>query len=137
MIEIILLIVGAVYAIRYPKLQKLTTEVLPGVDAAKVFEWRSAELLANDWYLCVTWGTVLIKIALSFILSQAQLTNDEFVTVSFAGLVLWFGGLTVAAIYGSKAKRLRRALLALQDETRSRRSPQVARARNYPEPSLS
>jgi hypothetical protein len=49
MIEIILLIVGIVYAVRYPRLRKLTPQDFPGVDATEFFEWQQAERMAIDW----------------------------------------------------------------------------------------
>ena len=55
MIEIILLIVGIVHAVRRPRLRKLSAGDFPGVDVAKFFEWQQAELLASDIYLCATW----------------------------------------------------------------------------------
>ncbi len=126
MIEVILILVGLVFAVRCRTLGKLTTQDFPGVDAAKFFEWQEAALMANDIYLCATWGAAGIKIILSFVLWRMGLTDDELLAAFFAGMVLWLGGLTVAVTYGSKAKRLRTALGAARDEIRSRRNPQVA-----------
>ena len=118
MIEIILLIVGIVHTVRRPRLQKLTPGDFPGVDVAKFFEWQQAELLASDIYLCATWGAAFIKIALFSILAQIELADDEFLLAFFGWWVVWLGGLTVAAIYGSKAKRLRNALTACREKPR-------------------
>ena len=126
MIELILIVAGFVFAVRCRTLGRLTTEDFPGVDAAKFFQWQGAEVLANDMYLCATWGAAFVKITLSFILWHIGLTDDELLMAFFAGLVVWLGGLVVAVVYGSKARRLRTALFASRDEIRSRRSPQVA-----------
>ena len=126
MIETLLIIVGFVYAVRCRKLGRLTSQDFPGVDAAKFFEWQEAVLLVNDIYLCATWGTAFIKIVLSFVLWQMGQTDDELLAASFAGLVVWLGGLTAAVIYGSKARRLWTALIASRNEIRSRRISRIA-----------
>ena len=125
MIEITLIFVGLVPAVRCLTLGKLTIGDFPGANAAKFFEWQAAALMANDIYLCVTWGAATLKIVLSFVLWQMGLTDDGLLTAFLAGLVAWLGGLTVAAIYGSKARRRRTALFASPNETQPRRSTPV------------
>ncbi|MGA2139564.1 MAG: hypothetical protein ABSH14_11935 [Verrucomicrobiia bacterium] len=109
MIEIILLIVGIVYALRRPKLRKLTTQDFPGVDTARFSEWQQAELKGIDIFLWATWGAFVIKIALTVVLSQIPLSESAAITVMVVILVAWLGGLTIAGIQGSKAKKLRTA----------------------------
>jgi hypothetical protein len=127
MIEIILLIVGIVNAVRIRRLRKLTPQDFPGVNAAKFVEWQRNKLLAIDFYIFATCGAVGIKFALSFILSHMRLTDDEFLAASVAGLVAWLGVLTVAVVFGSIVNRKWTALMASRNETMSRKSPQVAR----------
>lgn len=110
MIEIILLIVGIAYAVRRPKLRKLTTQDFPDVDAAKFAEWQRAELKALDIFLWATWGAFVIKIALMVVLSQVGLSESAAITMMVVILVAWLGGLTIAGIQGSKAKKLRTAV---------------------------
>jgi hypothetical protein len=109
MIELILLIVGIVYAVRRPKLRKLTTQDFPGVDTGKFLEWQQAELKGIDIFLWATWGAFAIKIALMVVLSKMRFSESTAITLLVVILVAWLGGLTVAAIQGSKAKKLCKA----------------------------
>jgi hypothetical protein len=107
MIEIILIIVGITYSLRRPKLRRLTIADFPGVDPAKFSEWQRAELKGINTFLWATWGGFVIKLAVSAILSGMHLTEQAAITATVLILVGWFAGLTVAAVQGSKAKKLR------------------------------
>jgi hypothetical protein len=109
MIEIILLIFGVIAAFRRPKLANLTSESFPGVDSAKFYEWQVAELRANSAFLWATWGAFVIKIGLLILVAilQASLSEDAAVVITVAIIVGWIVGLTIAAVFGSRAKKLR------------------------------
>ncbi len=107
MIEIILLIVGIIYAVRRPKLRRLKPQDFPGVDSAKFLTWQRAEITAIDVFLWATWGAFLLKIGLTILLSDVRLGDTTGVIVMVAIIVAWLGGLTVAAVMGSRAKELR------------------------------
>jgi hypothetical protein len=113
MIEIILLISGIIYAVRRPGLKRLASSDFPGVDPAKFAAWQAAELKGIDIFLWATWGAFVIKIGiqlvLAFVISQFGVEMNEGVAIGiiFAILIAWLIGLTVAGVYGSRAKKLR------------------------------
>jgi hypothetical protein len=107
MFEIILLIVGISYAVRRPKLRRLTAQDFPGIDAVTFSEWQQAELQGINIFLWATWGAFIIKIVLLAVLSQMRLDENTAIVWTVILLVGWLAGLTVAAIHGSKAKKLR------------------------------
>ena len=107
MLEIILLIAGIVKAFGRPRLRRLTPQDLPGVDSSKFEEWKSAELRATDTFLWATWGALAIKLAVSAMLSNTPLSSEQAFTWTVGIFVAWFIGLTVAAVFGSKAKKLK------------------------------
>lgn len=109
MLEVILLVVGIVYFFRRPKLKRLKPEAFTEVDPQKFEDWRKAALLATDLFLWATWGAFIVKLIVTMALSGSALArNDPFVLMGVI-LALWFVGLLVASVYGSKAKKLQRA----------------------------
>jgi len=115
MIEIILLISGIIYAVRRRGLKRLASSDFPEVDPAKFAAWQAAELKGIDIFLWATWGAFVIKIGiqlvLAFVISQFDVEMNEGVAIGiiFAILIAWLIGLTVAGVYGSRAKKLRLA----------------------------
>jgi hypothetical protein len=114
MVEIVLLIFGIVYAVRRPKLKRLTPAEYPDVGEAKFLEWKAAELKAISIFLWATWGAFVIKLVIQVILialaqSGGGLSQEAAIGVTIAIIVAWLAGLTTAAVYGSKAKKLRTA----------------------------
>jgi len=114
MIEIILLIVGIVYAVRRPKLKRLTAADYPDVEEAQFLEWKAVELRAISIFLWATWGAFVIKLGIQIILiaaaqSGSGLSTEATIGIMIAIIIAWLIGLTIAAVHGSKAKKLRTA----------------------------
>ena len=108
MLEIILLIAGIVYAVKRPKLKRLTAGDYPDADPAKFAEWKRAQLKATDVFLWATWGAFALKIIfVLLVMSSSQgSANEGVVVIIFVG---WFIALIIAAVLGSRAKKLRLA----------------------------
>ncbi len=109
MIELILLIIGIIKLVRRPRLKRLSSLDFPDVETAKFTEWRKAELKATDIFLWATWGAFIIKIIILISLQESY-DRDSALAITGGILFLWFIGLIIAAIYGSKAKALRISL---------------------------
>lgn len=109
MLEIILLVVGIIYALRRPKLKRLTVSDYPGVDEAKFVEWHRQQLRAVNIFLGATWGALVVKVAILVVLSGSHLSQATALTWTIVILVAWILGLLVAAATSSEAKRLRHA----------------------------
>lgn len=108
MLEIILLIVGIVKAVRRPRLRRLTAEDFPSVDPVKFREWQQAQLNATDIFLWATWGAFCVKLFLSVMAGAAGGMSLEGQLV-FIVLILggWITGLIVAGVHAKRADRLR------------------------------
>ena len=104
-----MLVVGLIYAIRRPKLKRLTVSDYPGVDEAKFVEWHRQQLRAVNIFLWATWGAFLVKVTILVVLSGSHFSQATALTWTILILVAWLVGLLVAAGAGSKAKRLRKA----------------------------
>ncbi|MDD2737075.1 MAG: hypothetical protein PHF56_24335 [Desulfuromonadaceae bacterium] len=110
MIEIVLLIIGIVYAVRRPKLRRLTSGDYVDIDPARFSEWHNAQLRATDIFLWATWGAFVIKMLVIFIaVSGGGFNADIAGAIQVAIVVGWLAALTTAAVFGSKAKKLRLA----------------------------
>ena len=110
MVEIVLLIIGIVWAVRRPKLRRLTSQDYPGVDPAKFAQWQCAELKATDIFLWATWGVFVIKLGL-IIMAAASGADSEIGAYASLGTIIaifaWAIGLAIAGAFWSKAKKLR------------------------------
>ncbi len=107
MLEIILLVIGIVKAVRRPKLRRLTEQDFPNVDSAKFVEWHETQLKATDIFLWATWGAFFIKLFLGIAIGQMGSSPEAALTFVVLILVGWIVGLIVAAVHGGKAKKLR------------------------------
>ena len=109
MLELILLIVGIVFAVRRPRLRKLTAADYPGVDPVRFAEWQQAQLKATDVFLWATWGAFVVKLFLSLVLVEMRLSPEAALGAIGIIVTLWIVGLIVASSFSSKAKKLRTA----------------------------
>lgn len=119
MIQIILLIVGIVYAVRRPKYANANAASFPNVDPARFEEWRKLELKSIDIFLWSTWGTFALSLLLGFGLglilgatgqAAGAQSHPLVIGLEVVMTVLFFGGLVFAAIAGSQATKLRKEL---------------------------
>ena len=108
MIQIILLIVGVFYFVKRPKLKRLAVTEFPGVPSDRFEKWRQLELGSIDIFLWATWGLAIIGTIVGFMLAAASPESAGVVTVGY--FVIFLAGLTVSAIKGSKAAKLKKSL---------------------------
>lgn len=106
MLEVVLLIVGIIKLVRRPRLKRLSEKDYPGIQPEKFREWKEAELKATDIFLWATWGAFFIKIII-LIAVQDSYTGKTGMQIMGGIFGLWFIGLIIAAVFGSKAKKLR------------------------------
>ncbi len=105
MLGIIFLIFGIIYACRRPTVKRLTSEQFPNVPSEKFLEWKTLELKSIDMFL---WATaVFFAIVIIYSLLPEDISGDSMVVpvILFIG---WLGMLTMSAIPGSKASKLKK-----------------------------
>ncbi len=104
MIEIILLVIGIIKAVRRPRLRRLRASEFPGVDPEKFEEWQNpnAQLQATDIFLWATWGAFFVKL---LFVSGTYHQTSEFI-IGIVILIGWIIGLIIASVFSRKAKRL-------------------------------
>jgi hypothetical protein len=114
MVQIILLILGVIAIIRLPRLHKIRAADYPEVDPEGFRMWRGVELRAAYWLITATWGVLILQliagVVIGFVLVITRRTKDlqDAVTIATGvSIALFLALLVVAAIYGSKAKRLK------------------------------
>lgn len=111
MLEIILLVIGIVKALRRRALCKLTVGSFPGVDPSAFTQWQRAQLRATDAFLWATWGALVIKLVLLAVFGPVVSGSEEG-AIAFTVLILggWIAGLVIAARRARTATKLRNAL---------------------------
>jgi len=107
-IQIILLIVGVIYALRLPKLKALGAAQFPGVAEDAFAEWKEAELKGINIFLWATWGMFLLSLAAAILMVNTFPGGALGVQLFF--FVVFLVLLVVAAIQGSKAAKLKKQL---------------------------
>jgi hypothetical protein len=105
MIQIILLIVAIRAFLRKPKLKALRAEQF-GAPEDKFCEWRELELKSNNILLWATAGLMVASIAVQILAAVAF--PDAMFEVQIAFFVLFFILLTMSAIQGSKAAKIKK-----------------------------
>ncbi len=116
MIQIVLVVLGIFALIRYPKLAKLRAVDFSGVDESLFDRWRSTEKRASLWLIVASIGVLVIQlgggVALGVALGATHATKAAIerasLTFTIATVALFFLLLVVAAIYGSKAAKLKK-----------------------------
>ena len=109
MLEIILLIVGIMKAVRSFGLRKLTAHDFPDVDPGKFAEWHQAQLRETNIFLWATWGAFFIKLVLRLAARETRLSFEG--AIAFIVLILlgWIAGLIFWGVQFSRARKLREA----------------------------
>ncbi len=110
MVQLILLIVGIVYAVKRPRYVRLVPQDYPEVDPARFEEWRGLELRSIDIFLWATWGLFVISVVVGVLLGVSGAGGGARMTFGGAVMLLFLGGLVMSAIAGSKAAKLRKEL---------------------------
>lgn len=109
MIQIILLIVGIFYFVKRPKLKRLSYWMFPNVPSHQFYEWQALALASIDIFLWATWGLAIVGTVVAWMLA-AVMPESGRIIIFIGYIVLFFVGLTVSAIKGSKAAKLKKAL---------------------------
>jgi hypothetical protein len=117
MIQIVLIVLGVIAAFRLPKLIGLRPESQPSVDPTAFAAWRRVELSASVWLIVATIGVAIVQtaggLALGIVLglSHASKAAIESATMVFSvsTVALFLALLVVAAVRGSKARKLKLA----------------------------
>ena len=107
MVQIILLIVGVVYAFRRPKISKLKPEQFPNVPHEVFDQWKRLELRSIDIFLWATWGVAIIGTVIAFVIVQSNPTLAGPIQIAY--IVVFLVGLIFSAIDGSKAAKIRKS----------------------------
>ncbi len=111
MLQIILMIIGIVIAVRRPRLKRLTPQDYPGLDPEKFTEWHNAQLSATNTFLWASWGSFVIGIILVLIVaSMGGLPFEGYIAFRvfiIVGTIVWF---IVAGVKSSSARKLREEL---------------------------
>jgi hypothetical protein len=104
----ILLVLGIIYAVRIPKLYRLSPERFPQVPAEAVVKYRRLELTSIYIFLAVTWGLGLILLLL-FAANQLFDVGREISDNSLLPSgIIFVAGLIASAIYGSLAGQIKK-----------------------------
>lgn len=110
MLELILLIVGIVYAVRVPRLRRLSSEAHPGVDAAIFQQWKTAELKGIMVFIVTTWTAFAVQTTCLLASITGNMDFETYAPIAGIVFVCWLLGLTVSAVQGSKAKKIRKQI---------------------------
>lgn len=102
---------------RLQRLRYLRASDYPAVDANRFLVWQTAQINAVRWYVWVTIGNFVYQVGLVIVslVLFPELAEDDFLIFpnSAASALVLFApfiiGLTIAALKGSRAKKLRRA----------------------------
>lgn len=101
-----LLLMGIVYAFQRFKLKSLSPSDLEEIPTDKFEEWKTSELKSIDFYLLATWG-VLIVSKMAGILIIPHFPSGAF-AINSSIVIVFVVLLIVSAVFGSKAKKLKK-----------------------------
>jgi len=104
--QLISLIIGLVCMGQKRKIQRLSADQFPNVSPIEFAKWKYYELKSIEILLVTTWGTFFVSIVLGI----ASVTSKS-IGLGLSQLllvVLFFLGLIVSAISGSKAAGLKK-----------------------------
>ncbi|HZT41862.1 MAG TPA: hypothetical protein VFA07_06715 [Chthonomonadaceae bacterium] len=106
MLQLILLIVGVIWALRKPKLTKLTPDQFPGVPEPVFYEWKALELESINMFLWASWGVFLLSILAILITAAAFPTAG--VAVQILVFVLFIAALVIADSRGKQVAKFKK-----------------------------
>ena len=104
----VLIILGIIYAVRIPKLYRLSPESFPQVSAEAVTKYRNLELTSIYIFLAVTWGLGLFLALLLGFTLLFGVHEDISVKGIPVFIFVFVVGLIISAIYGTLAGRIKR-----------------------------
>lgn len=115
LIQIILLVLGIIAAVRFPRLLRARASDYPNVDPAAFRVWYSKEKAAAIWLIVATIGVVIVQFFAGLVLGIAlgasgtiRADADAYLgAFSIASVALFLILIVVAAMCGSQAKKLK------------------------------
>jgi len=108
---LIMLIIGAVYFMKRPRLSRVAATDYPDVPAEQFHEWKRLELASIDILLWATWGLAVIGTIVVVLVASLSPDNEvPAMVILITYLVLFLLGVVVSAIKGSKAVKLKKSL---------------------------
>lgn len=107
MLQLILMIIGIVIAVRRPRLSRLTPSDYPHVSEDKFEEWKAAQLAATDAFLWATWGSFFIMLFLVLALNSAITTLEGAIGIRVVLIAGFIIGLVAASKKSRHARKLR------------------------------
>jgi hypothetical protein len=84
--------------------------LFPGVPSDLFDKWLKLELAHIDIFLWTTWGLFIIASIVGWILYAMKASDDVKFDMVIGYFVVWLSGLTVSAIKGSKAAKLKKSI---------------------------
>ncbi len=100
--QLILLIMGIVYAFRRPKLRALEADQFPDVPVEKFEKWKRLELKSINNFLWATWGLLIVS-TFAMVAFPGSATELQ---LFFFALFLFF--LIFSAVSGSRAAKIKK-----------------------------
>ncbi|MFT3686237.1 MAG: hypothetical protein QM783_15175 [Phycisphaerales bacterium] len=115
LLQLILLVLGIFAAVRLPKLLGLKPESQRGVDPNAFAQWRKVEISAAIWLIAATIGVAVLQfggaVVIGLVAGAAKVGKAAFeqtiLVFTVATFALFFALLVVAALRGSKARKLK------------------------------
>ncbi len=117
MLRIVMIVFGIFALIRLPRLQRLRSSDYPHVDRALFAAWHRAEKRAAAWLIAAGLGVTAVEFAAAFVVgltigaSGGSDTDIEAAVfpIGVSAVLAFLGLLVVAAVYGSRAAKLKKA----------------------------
>jgi hypothetical protein len=116
MLQLILLIVGVLALVRYPKLARLTNADFPDHAPEAFARWHAAQLVASKWLIAASIGwfgaQLGLGLVIGFVLGMSGLPSERISTVGdtfgMAMVGVWLILLVFCAHYDSKVRKVRK-----------------------------
>ena len=109
MVQVLCIIMGFVYIAQRRTILRLGASEFPNVAPEEFEKWRTLELGSIKIFLWATWGTFVVGILVA-VVSYANPGSIGFGISQLVLLGLFFAGLIVSAVKGTKAASLKRKL---------------------------
>ena len=106
MFQLIILIVAIIWALRKPRLRKLTPSQFPGVPEYVFYEWKALELESINAFLWATWGMFLLSIPVAVIVYLAFPSTEKILNLLF--LVVFIAALYLADRRGKRVAQFKK-----------------------------
>lgn len=117
MVQLVLLVIGIVVAVRLPRVLRLKPEQFPAADREACTAWIAAERSAAIRFIAATVGLFMLQVAAGMVMMawvwtrhpRTDVRETASMLYTLMSILTFLGMLVYAAIAGSKAKRLKKA----------------------------